>query len=163
MRSFTAKSEHAGRRKDGRDLLSEWKNLHPTGELVTSRDQMMNISDTCEKVLGIFSKSHMQFNTDRNETVEPSLAEMTLKALEILQRNNSNGFLLVVEGAKIDLAHHYNNAYRALDDTLALDEAIETAVKNVGKILFLKIWNKRVNKMFHFLHRPAQYISHCHR
>lgn len=125
--------EDGGKRKDGRNLTSEWIDLHPKGEFIRSRDEMMNISDDTEHVLGIFAKSHMSFNVDRDPEIEPSLSEMTLKAIEILNRNNSRGFLLIVEAAKIDLAHHYNNAYRALDDTLALDEAVKIAVENIGK------------------------------
>ena len=58
---------------------------------------------------------------------EPSLAEMTRKAIEVL-KHNPNGYLLVVESGRIDHAHHLNNANRALGDTLALDEAIALAV-----------------------------------
>jgi alkaline phosphatase len=36
---------------------------------------------------------------------EPSISEMVKKAIEILQKNE-NGFFLMVEGAKIDKAHH---------------------------------------------------------
>jgi len=34
-------------------------------------------------------------------------------------------------GGRIDHAHHYNNAYRALDETLALEEAVEAVMKEV--------------------------------
>ncbi|KAG5670136.1 hypothetical protein PVAND_000418 [Polypedilum vanderplanki] len=120
-----------GRRKDGKNLTAEWLLHHPNGEFVTNRDEMMNISHKTEHVLGIFARSHMEFNADRNKKIEPSLAEMTLTAIEILKRKNQRGFLLVVEGGKIDLAHHQNQAYRALDDTLAFDEAIKVAMKNL--------------------------------
>ena len=58
---------------------------------------------------------------------EPSLAEMTVKAIEVL-RHNPNGFFLMVESGRIDHAHHVNNAKRALVDTLALDEAVSAAL-----------------------------------
>lgn len=50
-------------------------------------------------VAGLFAYSHMDFDVDRNtnETGDPSLAEMTIKALRILQ-NNPNGYFLFVEG-----------------------------------------------------------------
>ena len=54
---------------------------------------------------------------------EPSLAEMTRKALEILERNRK-GYVLVVEGGRIDHGHHANSAYMALHDTLAFDRAV---------------------------------------
>lgn len=133
LRSFLPKSE-IGRRVDGRNLTAEWLIDHPEGEFVSNRQQMMALNMETENVLGIFAQSHMHFNADRNRDEEPSLAEMTLEAIKILKRNNSNGFLLIVEGGKIDLAHHYNNAFRALDDTLALDLAVDVALQTVGEI-----------------------------
>lgn len=134
LRSFIPDYEPPGRRKDERNLTADWMTNHPNGEYVTDRLEMLGISPATEHVLGIFAPSHMHFNADRNQELEPSLAEMTTTALKVLKRNNTRGFLLVVEAGKIDLAHHYNNAFRALDDTLALDEAIEVVVRNVGKL-----------------------------
>src|SRR5699024_9077292 len=45
---------------------------------------------------------------------------------------NPNGYLLLVESGRIDHAHHLNNAYRALTDTLALDEAVATVARTVN-------------------------------
>jgi alkaline phosphatase len=133
LRSFISDWDPPGRRKDDRNLTAEWIANRQNGEYVTDLAQMMNISTTTEHVLGIFGPSHMHFNADRDRELEPSLAEMTTTAIKVLKRNNSNGYLLVVEAGKIDLAHHYNNAFRALDDVLALDEAIDVAVRSVGK------------------------------
>lgn len=133
LRSFIGEHNEHGRRKDGRNLTAEWQRAHPRGEFVTNRAQMMAAGANTEHLLAIFNASHMHFNADRDEEEEPSLAEMTMKALEILKTKNANGFLLVVEAGKIDLAHHYNNAFRALDDTLALDEAVKVAVRSVGE------------------------------
>jgi alkaline phosphatase len=133
LRSFIPSSKTTGRRKDERDLTAEWLTMHRDGKFVTDRLQMLNISSDTNHVLGLFAPSHMHFNADRDEELEPSLAEMTATALEVLKRNNTDGYILVVEAGKIDLAHHYNNPFRALDDTLALDEAIEVALKRVGK------------------------------
>jgi alkaline phosphatase len=51
---------------------------------------------------------------------------MTAKAIAVL-RNNRKGFYLMVEGGRIDHAHHAGNAYRALADTLALSDAVRVA------------------------------------
>jgi alkaline phosphatase len=51
---------------------------------------------------------------------------MTATAIEILQKN-PDGFYLMVEAGRIDHAHHDGNAYRALTDTIALDEAVRMA------------------------------------
>src|SRR5690606_13375103 len=72
--------------------------------------------------------SHMRYNADRelDAAGEPTLAEMTEKAIKVLQKN-PNGFYLMVEAGRIDHAHHAGNAYRALDDTIALSEAVAMA------------------------------------
>lgn len=132
LRSFISDSDSMGRRKDDRNLTAEWLESHENSEFVTSRFKMLNIDSDTEYLLGIFAASHMHFNADRNPELEPSLAEMTQTAIDVLKRNNRNGMLLVVEAGKIDLAHHYNNAFRALDDTLAFDEAVRVAIGNFG-------------------------------
>ncbi|XP_070494076.1 alkaline phosphatase-like [Chironomus tepperi] len=131
MRSFIPETSEGGRRKDGKNLTATWMNSHLNGEFITTRNELLNVSENTEHLLGIFAKSHMQFNVDRNKEIEPSLAEMTQAAIKILTKNNTRGFLLIVEAGKIDLAHHYNNAFRALDDTLQLDESIDAALKMI--------------------------------
>ena len=49
---------------------------------------------------------------------------------QMLQKS-SNGYFLMVEGAKIDMAHHGNWAMRALNQTVSLDKAIESALSMV--------------------------------
>jgi alkaline phosphatase len=86
------------------------------------------------KLLGLFdqagSQGHMSYEADRDPTKEPSLAQMTKKAIDIL-KTNSNGYFLMVEGGRIDHALHGTNAYRALTDTIAFDDAIKVALDNV--------------------------------
>lgn len=74
----------------------------------------------------------MTYDYLRNYTDEPSLAEMTVKAIEILDRKHSNGYVLMVEGGKIDHAHHQNFARLALHEVMGLDEAVAAALKKVG-------------------------------
>lgn len=70
----------------------------------------------------------MSFNTDRDSSKEPSLAEMTESALRILQKG-TQGFFLFVEGGKIDMAHHKTLAHKALDETAEFSKAIQKAVE----------------------------------
>jgi alkaline phosphatase len=60
----------------------------------------------------------------------PSLSEMTKAAIKILDNNkNTNGYLLMVEGGKIDQAHHQNYARLALEEMVEFDRAIQEAVE----------------------------------
>ena len=55
----------------------------------------------------------MTWDLTRNASKEPSLAEMTSKSIELLQeysRNKEKGFLLFVEGGRIDHGHHEGRA-----------------------------------------------------
>lgn len=48
----------------------------------------------------MFEQRDMQFDADRDEQAEPSIKEMTVKAIEMLQKNE-NGYFLLVEGGRI--------------------------------------------------------------
>jgi len=116
-----------GSREDGRSLTDEWVTARPDSAYVWNREQFAAIDPGSTRyLLGLFEPSHMQYDADRRTADEPSLAEMTAKAIGIL-RNNRKGFYLMVEGGRIDHAHHAGNAYRALTDTLALADAVRTA------------------------------------
>ena len=94
-----------------------------------TRDEMLALPEE-GLALGLFTDSHMAYEADRDDSVEPSLAEMTTFAMERL--DNPGGYVLMVEAGRIDHAHHGTNAYRALEDTIALSEAVEAAVEAAG-------------------------------
>jgi alkaline phosphatase len=123
-----------GERLDGRDLTEDWLQRHPDGRYVMRRDQLVAIGAASRgPVLGLFEPSHMLFEADRGLDVagEPSLSEMTAKAIELLSQD-PDGYFLMVEGGRIDHGHHLGNAYRALVDTVELSNAVRTAVELVS-------------------------------
>ena len=75
----------------------------------------------------------MQYNYDRPKDLggEPSLSEMTSKSIDILSQNKK-GFFLMVEGGRIDHAHHDGNAFRALTEAIEFSNAVRTAVSKVN-------------------------------
>ena len=85
-------------------LSHRWKQEETQHYLETSQD--LASWDRSGKVLGLFSKSHMAWEVERTSE-QPSLAEMTRAALERLEKA-PNGFLLMVEGGRIDHGHHAN-------------------------------------------------------
>ncbi|MEE4273023.1 MAG: alkaline phosphatase, partial [Thermoanaerobaculales bacterium] len=118
-------ADQGGKRTDGENL--ETVLVDRGYEFVTTRDELMSASS--DKVWGMFASSHMEADMDRAEfaPTEPSLAEMTTKAIEILSRD-SDGFFLMVEGSQIDWAGHNNDPIYMITDTLAFDEAFQAAV-----------------------------------
>ncbi len=83
---------------------------------------------TTGPVLGLFEPSHMHYELDRESDPagEPSLTEMTEKAMRILRRA-PRGYFLMVEAGRIDHGHHDGNAIRALTDAVELSRAVEKA------------------------------------
>ncbi|XP_063704170.1 alkaline phosphatase 4-like, partial [Culicoides brevitarsis] len=135
--NFTGGMEKTFPRSDGLNLPYLWlKNKSdPTKHAyyVTKATELNKIdTSNTEYLLGLFANSHMTYEALRNYTDEPSLAEMTVKAIEILDRKNSSGYILMVEGGKIDHAHHQNFAGLALHEVLGLDRAVEAALNKVG-------------------------------
>lgn len=139
-RSFLPRTQGAdpetggqGERLDGRDLSQEWVNGHDNAAYVWNREQFNNIDPAnTDHLLGLFDPSHMEYTVDRlnDEAGEPSLSEMTAKAIQVLDKN-PEGYYLTVEAGRIDHAHHAANPNRALMDTIELAAAVKTAAEMV--------------------------------
>ena len=131
---FDASTNKSGR-ADGRNLLTE---LAAKGYTVAANKTEMQAAPNNKKFIGLYStKSHLEYELDRVATPplgegasQPSLAEMTTKAIDLLSQN-PNGFFLMVEGGRIDHALHATNAKRALVDTIAFDDAIKAAIDKI--------------------------------
>ena len=126
-------SGQPGNRLDGRDLTEEWQTRAPGSHYVWNRKQFEAIvASETEHLLGLFDPSHMQYELDRSGDIggEPSLSDMTAKAIDILSRN-SRGYFLQVESGRIDHAHHATSPIRALTDTIEFSNAVRTALKKV--------------------------------
>lgn len=111
-----------GNRRDSRDLLQE---AGQAGYWVVT-DRAGLLAATSSPLLGLFACGNMDFDLDRL-TEEPSLAEMTSKAIELLERDR-DGFFLMVEGSRIDHASDDNDGWNALGDTAAFDQAVQVAL-----------------------------------
>ena len=126
-------ADKKGKRADGKNLAASWSAANPKGAYVWNRDGFTAVDPKkTTKLLGLFEPSHMQFEADRTAAgnKEPSLAEMTTKAIAILSKNQK-GYVLMVEAGRIDHAHHGGNARRALQDTVALNTALKAAMDQV--------------------------------
>lgn len=127
---FTPKTA-GGTRGDQRNLIAELQaaNYHYAANMQQFEQLPINGS----KIVGLFTPNHMAYDLDRDPALEPSLAEMTSKAIDALAAKKK-GFFLMVEGGRIDHALHATNARRALQDTVAFDEAIKVALEKMQAI-----------------------------
>jgi len=114
-----------GLREDERDLTPE---IEATGcDVVRTAEELSAAQGTC--LWGLFAEKDMTPVVDRPRfgAGEPTLAEMTRKAIEVLGRN-PRGFFLMVEGSQIDWAGHANDAGYLVREVVAFDEAVEVAL-----------------------------------
>ena len=125
-RQFFTLPAAGGKRADGRDLVAEMK---AKNYAYASNSTEFNAIDgtRVDRILGLFTNSHMSYDLDRDPATEPSLADMTTKAMDVLAKN-SKGYFLMVEGGRIDHALHETTAKKALHDALAFDNAIKAAI-----------------------------------
>lgn len=105
-------------------------------QVVTKRAELLK-ADPTRKLLGLFSKRYIPYEVDRLhdpllKANVPTLAEMTQSALDALQ-DSPNGFMLMVEGGRVDHAAHANDAPAIIHDMLAFDKTIQTVLNFVDQ------------------------------
>lgn len=121
-----------GERLDGRNLVQDWQARYPNAYYIWNQQQFDAIDPySVDHLLGLFEMSHMEYEYDRPADTggEPSLSEMTGKAIQILSKNDK-GFFLHVESGRIDHAHHATNPFRALEDTIEFAHAVRVAYES---------------------------------
>ncbi|KAM3875275.1 alkaline phosphatase, tissue-nonspecific isozyme [Diretmus argenteus] len=115
-----------GKRLDGRNLINEWQSMKKgkVARYVWNRTDFDAVDpETTDYLMALFEPGDLRFEEERNPRMDPSIVETTEKAIRILQKN-PKGFFLLVEGGRIDQAHHAGRASMALHETVALDNAI---------------------------------------
>jgi len=124
---FDASDEKA-LRKQGYEVLGS-----PATQTVATGEDLASARRS--KVFGLFNKGNLTIekfkreNPDSAEADEPTLPEMTRKAIDLLDRGNGRkGFYLQVEGALIDKRSHANDAAQTLQEIKAFDDAVKVAV-----------------------------------
>ncbi len=114
------------KRDDGRDIYSVFEDKNYT--IVKDKNELFQASKEGQ-LLGIFYDSHLPYTVDHRTLPDlqesvPTLSEMTTEALERLDQN-SNGFILQIEGGRVDHAAHGNDAAGLIYDQIAFDDAIK--------------------------------------
>lgn len=117
-------------RPDGKDLYAQ---ASGSGYKILRTKNEMQAWNGSEKVLGIFSDSHVPYTIDHLNTPDllekvPTLAEMTRSALNRLSQN-PNGFIMQIEGGRVDHAAHNNDVAGLIFDQIAFDDAISVVLE----------------------------------
>jgi alkaline phosphatase len=138
-RRYLLPAAAGGSRQDQEDLLAVLRSRQY--QIIDRRAELTAV--TTPRVYGLFAANHLAPEIDRPEAApeEPSLAEMTQKAISLLA-GQKNGFFLLVEGSQIDWACHANDPAHLLSDLLMFDQAVQIALdfaKKDGQTLVLAL------------------------
>lgn len=126
--------KYFGEKRKGGNLIPKY--LTQGYHVVENRSEMLAVNNS-KPVLGLFAEDGMPYEVDRKHDAAlmkstPSLAEMTVKAIELM-KDNKDGFVLQVEGGKVDWAAHSNDVSGLIFDQLAFDEAVGKALEFAEK------------------------------
>ncbi|MCX6970916.1 MAG: alkaline phosphatase [Verrucomicrobia bacterium] len=131
-----------GRRKDGRDLILEMRNK---GYDIVRNQQEMESTPLwrAPKVLGLFSMGQLAYADEVQVSAsQPSLSELVLQAILLLQYN-PKGYLLVVDAGLAGKASLLNEGERTLREIVALDQAVSVARKYAGENALIVVAGKQ--------------------
>jgi alkaline phosphatase len=122
-----------GKRADKRDLLAELQAQGFRVVLDTAGFNTLTVNPQ-QPAIGLFAQNHMDYDATRDPARQPSLTEMTRKAIDLLAPHATQagkGFFLVVEGGLIDHALHATLAKRALQETVSYNAAMQAALEKM--------------------------------
>lgn len=110
-------------------------------QTVATRADLAGVTGKDRKVIGLFNRGNLTVEKAKadkpgaKEAQEPSLVEMTSKAIELLSTGTGSkkGFFLQIEGALIDKRSHANDAAQTLRENYEFDNAVAKAVAYAAK------------------------------
>ncbi|KAK5606527.1 hypothetical protein CRENBAI_019482 [Crenichthys baileyi] len=123
---YPGKISSWGTRRDGRNLIQEWQSMKAgkVAHYVWNKTDFDAVDpEATDYLMALFEPEDLRYEVERDPSMDPSIVETTEKAIRILQKN-PKGFFLLVEGGRIDQAHHAGRAYMALHEAVAFDDAI---------------------------------------
>jgi alkaline phosphatase len=117
------------KRSDGDDLL---KGFEKKGyKIATTRKQIEQASELSDKLVGLPHDPDFPPAGDSSRAMD--LADMTDSALSVLDRDNEEGFFLMVEGSQIDWRGHKLDGEGVVKETLDFDSAVAVAREYASK------------------------------
>ncbi|WP_058302391.1 alkaline phosphatase [Gorillibacterium timonense] len=127
-KQFFVTKDEKGKRTD-KNILPDFKAKGYA--IVENTSSLKALPASTTKVLGLFGSSHVAYTPDRTTEI-PSLATMTSSALSILSKDK-NGFVMMIEGGRIDHAGHANDLPTMVQEVLDFDAAFKTAIEFAKK------------------------------
>ena len=120
----------ADKRTDKKDVYGQYASAGY--DVVKTKSQMNSVLISEKPILGVYADDPLPYTIDQNSDAElqntvPTLSEMTDFAIDKM-KNNQKGFMLQVEGGKVDWAAHANDAPGLIYDQIAFDEALKVAL-----------------------------------
>ncbi|XP_051549607.1 intestinal-type alkaline phosphatase [Myxocyprinus asiaticus] len=123
-----------GSRQDNVNLIDEWLKNRKNAKYVWNKQELDAVKEeNTEYLMGLFEPKDTRYELDRDTKMDPSLTEMTEKAIKILSKN-PKGFYLFVEGGRIDHGHHAGQAKYALTEAVEFDRAIARAAELTSEL-----------------------------
>ncbi|HEY5798751.1 MAG TPA: alkaline phosphatase [Burkholderiaceae bacterium] len=114
-----------GKRSDGRDLIAE---IRAQGyDYVADGPQLRALGGRSKRLFGLFANYHMEYELERDAAKEPSLTEMALAAMDTLS-TQPNGYVLMLEGGRIDHGLHATWTKRALHEMVEFDRMLKAVI-----------------------------------
>lgn len=110
------------KRKDGRNLSKE---LQKKGyQVVYTEQDFLKLADG--KVVALLADEHLPKISEGRGNMLP---ETTGKMLSMLNKNNKQGFFVMIEGSQIDWGGHANDQEYIVNETYDFDQVVKKAVE----------------------------------
>ncbi|XP_077441001.1 alkaline phosphatase-like [Vanacampus margaritifer] len=140
-----------GDRADGQNLIVEWLKNKKRAKYVWNKKQFDDVNPrNTDFLMGLFEPKDCRYEIERNPLRDPSLTEMTEKAIKILSKNPKGYFLFVEDKGRIDHGHHAGRAIRSLTEAIEFDRAIGRAAELTNELDTLSIVTADHSHVFSF-------------
>ncbi|XP_039627120.1 alkaline phosphatase, intestinal, tandem duplicate 1 [Polypterus senegalus] len=150
---YPSSTSSKGLRKDNKNLISMWQEKHKSkvAKYVWNKMELDAVDlRTTDYLMGLFEPKDMKYELNRNKTLDPSIVEMTEKAIEILKKNPKGFFLFVEDNGRIDHGHHDTKAKQALTEGVMFDQAIQRALQMIDETETLTVVTADHSHVFTF-------------
>ncbi len=120
-------SQENSKREDDRNIIEEYqaKGYDYYSDI---NDFINNAPDSTNKVIATFADSHLPYEIDTDEDAA-GLSELTDASIDYMYNNYQDGFFMMIEGGRIDMAAHANDAPTMLQETLEFENAVKEGLE----------------------------------